>query len=187
MIFARRNARNGEYPLRKSFSFVAGGAVMLAMPAQANEQDVPAPAPPIFQAVIDCQTHVDPAERLACYDRTVGTMAAARMVRDLVVADRDTMREARRGLFGLALPSLKLFGGAIDEEMTAIEGVIDSVYSAKDDNSVFVLTDGARWKQIDGRPAYARKGDPIRIEKASLGSFFAKIGKGQNARVIRIQ
>lgn len=103
------------------------------------------------------------------------------------MADRDTMREARRGLFGLSLPTLRLFGGGGAEEITAIDGTIDSSYAAKDGNFVFVLTDGGRWKQIEGRPAYARKGDSIHIEKASLGSYFAKIGKSQSARVVRIQ
>ncbi len=159
----------------------------LAAPAAARNKDVSTPPPPVFQAVLDCKSVADPAERLACYDRTVGAMATAREAKDLVIADRETMREARRGLFGLSLPSIKLFGGGDSEDVKAIESTIESTYPARDGQAVFVLADGARWKQIAGRPVYAKRGDPIVIETASLGSYFAKVGKGQNARVIRIQ
>lgn len=165
------------------------GLAVLSTPAAAkdNDKEESLAPPPVFQAVIECKALADPGERLACYDRTVGAMATAREAKDLVVADRATMREARKGLFGLSLPRIKLFGGSDSEEVTAIDGTIESTYAARDGNFVFVLADGARWKQIDGRPAYAKRGDPIHIEKATLGSYFAKIGKGQNARVIRVQ
>lgn len=175
--------------MHKSLTLVAVAIAALSMPAAAKnkDKDEAVAPPPVFQAVIDCKTQADPAARLACYDQAVAAMASARDARDLVVADRATMHEARKGLFGLALPKIKLFGGGDSEEVTAIDGTIDQVYPAKDGNLVFVLADGMRWKQIDGRPAIARKGDAIHIETASLGSYFARIGKGQNARVIRIQ
>ena len=152
-----------------------------------DRQAAPDVPPPAFQAVIDCRAIADPAQRLGCFDQAVAAMASARDAKELVIADRATMRETRRGLFGLSLPRLKLFGGDDSEDITEIESTIESTYAARDGNTIFVLPDGARWKQIDGRPAYARKGDPIHIEKATLGSYFAKIGKGQNARVIRVQ
>lgn len=172
-----------RHPLR----LAALGLIALSLPAAAKDKDEAAGPPPVFQAVIECKALADPAARLDCYDRTVGAMATAREAKDLVVADRATMREARKGLFGLALPRIKLFGGNDSEDLLAIDGTVESTYSASDGNFIFVLADGARWKQIDGRPAYAKRGDPIHIEKASLGSYFAKIGKGQNARVIRVQ
>lgn len=161
--------------------------VLAAPLAAKDKKELPSTPPPVFQAVLDCKTVADAGERLACYDRTVGAMATARESKDLVIADRETMREARRGLFGLSLPSIKLFGGGDSEDVQAIESTIESTYTARDGQFIFVLADGARWKQIAGRPAYAKRGDPIKIETASLGSYFAKIGKSQNARVIRIQ
>ena len=166
---------------------LALGVLSVPVTAKDKDQDAPSTPPPVFQAVLDCKSVADAAERLACYDRTVGAMAAARETKDLVIADRETMREARKGLFGLSLPSIKLFGGGDSEDVKAIESTIESTYTARDGQFVFVLADGARWKQIAGRPAYAKRGDPIVIETASLGSYFAKIGKSQNARVIRIQ
>lgn len=173
--------------MRNTFRLAALGLITLSIPALAKDKDDTPPVPPVFEAVLACKGLGDSAERLACYDRTVNAMASAREAKDLVVADRATMREARKGLFGLALPKIKLFGGGDSEDIIAIDGTIESSYAAKDGNFIYVLADGARWKQIDGRPAYAKRGDAIHIEKASLGSYFAKIGKGQNARVIRIQ
>ncbi|MDP3906326.1 hypothetical protein [Novosphingobium sp.] len=172
-------------PIR--LSILGAALAVLAAPAAAKDKEPPSTPPPVFQAVLDCKGVAEAAERLACYDRTVGAMATARDTKDLVIADRATMREARRGLFGLSLPTIKLFGGGDSEDVTAIESTIESTYTARDGQFIFVLADGARWKQIAGRPAYAKRGDPILIETASLGSYFAKIGKGQNARVIRIQ
>ena len=175
--------------MHKTLTLAAVTLAALAAPAAAkdkNKDEALAP-PPVFQAVIDCKAQTDPAARLACYDQAVTAMASAREAKDLVVADRATMREARKGLFGLSLPKIKLFGGGDSEEVKAIDGTIDQVYAAKDGYAVFVLADGMRWKQVDGRPVIARKGDPVHIETASLGSYFARIGKSQNARVIRIQ
>lgn len=176
--------------MRKILRLTAlAGLIAAATPAFADrdKDKADAPLPPVFQAVMDCKTVTDPVQRLACYDRNVGTMVAASQSRDLIVADRATMREARRGLFGLRLPRLKLFGGNDSEEVTQIEGTIASVYSSRDGSAVFVLADGSHWKQTEGRPVYTKSGESIVIEKASLGSYFAKIGKGQNARVARIQ
>lgn len=167
-------------------ALIAALAVLTA-PAGAKNKEPDTAPPPVFQAVLDCKDVADSAQRLACFDRTVGAMAIARDTKDLVIADRATMRDARKGLFGLSLPTIKLFGGSDSEEVTAIESTIESTYAARDGQFIFVLADGARWKQISGRPAYAKRGDPIKIETASLGSYFAKIGKSQNARVIRIQ
>ncbi|MEY4056456.1 MAG: hypothetical protein RL519_1791 [Pseudomonadota bacterium] len=159
-----------------------------AIPAQANDQDKEkgGPLPAVFQSVLDCKGQTDPATRLACYDRAVAAMDAARSANDLVVTDRATVREAKKGLFGLALPSLKLFGDSKDEEVTEIQSTVTEVRSAKDGMPVFLLTDGSRWQQIDGygRPA-PKVGTTIRIRRASFGSFLANANGGPAFRVKR--
>ena len=104
---------------------LALGVLSVPVAAKDKDRDAPSTPPPVFQAVLDCKSVADAAERLACYDRTVGAMAAARETKDLVIADRETMREARKGLFGLSLPSIKLFGGGDSEDVKAIESTID--------------------------------------------------------------
>src|SRR5687768_14263722 len=107
----------------------------LTAAASASAKDKPAAAPPaIHQAVVDCRALADPAQRLACFDRTVGEMAKAGADKELVVLDREAMRETRKGLFGFNLPKLKLFGGGDDDdqEVTEIESTISGIRTAND-------------------------------------------------------
>ncbi len=167
-------------------SIVAGSfLVSLSTVAFAKDKAESAP-PPVFQAVLDCKAVTDPTKRLACFDSTVGAMATASREKELVIADRATMKEARRGLFGLGLPSLKLFSGDGSEEVTEIESNIAGFRSAPDGQLVITLTDGARWKQTDGRQQYPKIGDKIRIRKAALGSFFANINGDLGIKVMRL-
>lgn len=159
---------------------------LAASPAHAKDQPVPT-QPAVFQAVINCKTIADPAERLACYDRSVGALSTAAEAKDVLVVDRETARKTKRGLFGLALPRIKLFGDNDDEEIEQIDSTIASTYAAKDGSSVFVLPDGARWKQTDGRFTYPKVGQPIVIRRGSLGSFFARVNGQTGVRVVRLQ
>lgn len=173
-----------EVTLRRSAPALVALAVLTA-PAAAK--DKPLEQPQVFQAVIDCKALSDPAARLACYDRAVATLASAAEAKDVLVVDRKTVRETKRGLFGLTLPKIKLFGGNDDEEVTQIESTISAVHSAKDGMSVFVLADGGRWKQTDGRFLFPKVGQPILIRKGALGSFIAQVNKQPGVKVIRLQ
>ena len=157
-----------------------------AAPVLAKDR-APRPTPAAVQDVIDCKTVPDAAARLACYDQKVTVMTAAVSSQQLVVADRETMREARRGLFGLSLPSLKLFGGDDDAEaVKEIEGTLAAVRSASDGMPIFVLTDQSRWKQTDGRSVFAKAGAKIRIKRSALGSYMATVGGLGGIRVVRL-
>lgn len=163
-------------------------AALAAAPAAAKEK-IATPTPPVYRAVIDCRTLTDPTERLACFDRTVGEMAKANEAKDLVVLDREAMRETRRGLFGFSLPKLKLFGGGDEDqrdEIQEIESTIASIRIADDGMPIFTIADGARWKQTEGRNVYPKVGDPVRIKRASLGSYMANVRKLSAVRVARL-
>ena len=162
---------------------------LAAFPVAAQAADRPPELdklPPVFEAVMDCRAIASEAERLACYDRTVASMAAAREKQDLVVADRQTLRETKRGLFGFSLPKLKIFGGTEGESIDAIETSITSVRRANDGMVIFTIEDGARWKQTEGRNSFAKPGDKVKISRGALGSFWAKIGNNSQMRVIRL-
>ena len=163
-------------------------ALAAASPAFAKEKPIAAP-PPVYQAVVDCRGIADAAQRLACFDRTVGEMAKAGEDKDLVVLDRETMREARKGLFGFSLPKLKLFGGGDEDErdvVREIESTIAGIRSAKDGLPVYTIADGARWKQTDGRNLFPKVGQKIKIKAAALGSYMASIEGRAGVRVMRL-
>jgi len=166
-------------------SYVCSGLAIcaLAMSAPAMSKTQPlaaAPPPKIFIDVVQCRAITDPAQRLACFDRSVGTLATAQASKELYVADKEAMREARRGLFGLNLPKMRIFADDdMEKDVSAIESTI-AAFNESQKGYVFTLKDGARWRQTDGiymdRP---KVGAPIRIKRAALGSYFGTInGKG---------
>jgi len=154
--------------------------------AQAQDRPANATTPATYRSVLDCRTLSDPAERLGCFDKAVHALAAATDARDVVVIDRATIRETKRGLFGLTLPSIKLFGGNDEEEVTEITGKIASVSDTRDGTSIFVLEDGARWKQTDGRYTFPKPGQGIVIRRAALGSYMARVNDRPAIRVMRL-
>ena len=164
--------------------------VLASAPATAKDKDKPVAPPAIYQAVVDCRALADPAQRLACFDRTVGQMVKAGEAKDLVVLDRETMRETRKGLFGFNLPKLKLFGGGNDDddrdEVKEIESTISGIRTADDGMPIITIADGARWKQTEGRNVFPKVGDPIRIKRATLGSYMANVNKRAAVRVTRL-
>lgn len=142
--------------------------------------------PPVFQAVLGCKTITDPNDRLACFDNTVEILAEANSKRDIVIAERTTVKEAERGLFGLSLPRIKLFGGDDDDQINEIETKITNFRRDENGALIFTIEDGARWRQIDSQPQMAKVGDKIRIRKAALGSFFANINDRSGFKVTRV-
>lgn len=165
------------------------GLAIFVGPAAAKTKNQAPASPAIYQAVVDCRTIADAAQRLGCFDRTVGDMASAANAKELVILDRAAMRETRKGLFGFNLPKLKLFGGGGDDskdEVQEIEAEISGIRSASDGFPIFALDDGGHWKQTDGRNLFPKVGDRIKIKRAAIGSYMASIGKKSGIRVMRL-
>lgn len=163
-------------------STILAAFVIAAPPAMA--QDGAATTPPSFQSVVDCRAVVGEKDRLACYDRTVEAMVAARAADELVVTDRTTIDDTRKKLFGITLPGLKLLGK--EAPLAELESQVRELGQDVNRKWVFTLTDGARWKQVDTRVISPAKGDPIRIRRAALGSYMANVGSARAIRVMRV-
>lgn len=169
------------------------GAVV-ALAGAASAQDRPAldhkSAPQVVERLFDCREIADPTERLACFDREVAVVEQATKSDDLVMADREQLSEARKGLFGFSIPKLRLFDRGSEEEraLDQIEGVIASTRSSATGKLVVTLEDGARWAQTDDTPipGSVRAGDRITIKRAAVGSFLGKIGTKRAFRVQRL-
>jgi hypothetical protein len=173
---------------RIGMSALAVVGMALAGPVAAKTQPLAAAPPPkIFVDVIQCRTITDNAERLACFDRSVGTLATAQANKEVYVADKEAMREARKGLFGFNLPNLKIFSDDdMEKDVSSIEStIVAAVPSQK--GYIFTLKDGARWMQTDGaymdRP---KAGSTIVIKRAALGSYFGSINKNPGVRIERL-
>lgn len=163
-------------------------AVMLPQGAAAKDATL-AEAPAIYQDVVNCMKINDVIERLACYDRSVLAMETAKKTAQIFVASGAQIEEGRRGLFGLTMPSLKIFGTTPDnaQEIKEITAVI---VSARETASgyVFELDDGATWAQSEilYLGTTPKKGQKITIRKAALGSFMGKLDGGVRFRIKRL-
>jgi hypothetical protein len=196
--------------LKLAGSLVAGVLLCCSIAKQSGAQAESPPGRDALQRIIECQTIVPPTERLACYDSHVRELGAARARRDIVIVDREQVRQTRRSLFGLNLPRLSILesaagpASAADDKTAAVAAVKASRAAADDVDSIettlasvqsvglgqwlFVLTDGARWMQADDA-AIGRKpkpGDKIVIRRAALGSFKLSINGGSAVRVRRV-
>jgi hypothetical protein len=166
------------------------GALSLTGSAAIGKDDKLTEArPPIFEELVNCRAVADPTERLACYDAKVAAMDEAEKKDELVLADKASMKEARRGLFGFSIPKLKIFGNDGKEvEKFELVAKIDSAYQASPGKWTILLDDGARWVQIDSQVMRKNpeRGNEIKIREAAMGSYFANINGQRAIRMRRV-
>lgn len=179
----------------KASKFLAASlcaSIAYSSPALAADKDKAVSAPPaIYTDLVACKSIAEAEQRLACFDEKVAALETAQANNQVVIADREQVREARRGLFGLSLPRIKLFDGDGDEgdQIDQIEGKIASARASRGGKWVIKLEDGAVWQQTDTPRSTSRKpkaGDSIAIKRGSLGSFVAKVNDGRAFKVKRI-
>ena len=155
----------------------------------ASKQDQARPQQ--FEALVRCRAIAADAERLQCFDTAVAALEQAADRRELVVVDRQQVRESRRRLFGLALPSLPIFGGGDGtEDEEAVNSIESTVATANQDSLGHWnvrLADGSLWIQTDDRPLSLRPrpGQPVVVVRAALGSFMMRVNNQPGIRVRR--
>jgi hypothetical protein len=158
----------------------ADGAPAAALPAERVK---------VLQAVVDCRKLAVDAARLACFDQATAVLDEAEKTGEVVVVDQARVREVKRQAFGLALPSLSLFGGRSatrDEPIKQVELSIAGVRELTPGRFVFTTVEGATWVQLDGDlPVAPRKGDPLVVVPGMLGSFFCKVSHQSAVRCKR--
>jgi hypothetical protein len=172
-------------------SCLLAAAALAAFPAAAFAQRAEeAPQrPEVFEALVRCRALADDSARLQCFDAAAANLQQAAEQRELVVVDRQQIRESRRRLFGLALPRLPIFGGGDDEEdqIDSIESQVASASQIEFGRWLVRLEDGSTWVQTDnellaGRP---RPGQPVRVSRAALGTFMMRVNNQPGIRVRR--
>ena len=142
----------------------------------------------VLQSLSDCRGLTDNAARLACYDAATAGLEQAEAKGDIVVVDREQARDVRRQAFGFTLPSLAMFEkGEKQEDIDTTTGTVASARQNGARRWVVKLEDGAVWTQVDSTEMFSdpKAGDPVRIKKASLGSYLMVIGKNGAVRAHR--
>lgn len=167
--------------------------LLLGAPAVAAVgRDDPPPRPATFEALVRCRAITDSAARLACFDAAAAALQTAQERREVVVVDRQQVREGRRRLFGLALPRIPIFGGGDEDDNDAdqvrtVEGVVAGASQDGLGHWVVTLQDEAVWVQVDNntlafRP---RPGQRVVINRGALGSFMMRVNNQPGIRVRR--
>jgi hypothetical protein len=163
-------------------------SLALAAPALTAEPP-PLPAVPTYSDVLACRSIADPMKRLACFDKTVGTLAAAETSGDVVVINRAKVEEVKRQAFGLPnLDALKAF--EIHTKAKPIERigfVIANAHQNAEGRWVVTSKDGQVWVQIDSADVYPEPaaGRSAVVYRGMIGSFFLKVGTDSAFRVKR--
>ena len=142
----------------------------------------------VLQSLSDCRKLSDNAARLACYDTAAAGLEQAEAKGDIVVVDREQARKVRSQAFGFTLPSLAMFErGEKQEEIDSTTGKVAAARQNGARKWVVKLEDGAVWTQVDTTELLSdpRAGDPVRIRKASLGSYLMVIGRNRAFRAHR--
>ncbi len=175
----------------KAIGWLVAGLALLPLGAEA------APRPPaVLQKIADCRTVAGDAARLACYDAAAAALGEATAKEDIVVLDREAVRETRKGLFGFTLPRLPFFGGdqgdkrakgdVAREEINEIDGVAAAVRAVGYRQFRIVLEDGAVWATTEAISVdIPRVGSKIHIKRAALGSYLLKVDGGRAVKAMR--
>lgn len=171
----------------RSMIFAAALAALPAAAAAQSDDDAPE-RPELFEALVRCRAIAHESARLRCFDAAAANLQQAAERRDLVVVDRQQVRENRRRLFGLPLPDLGgVFGDDDEDEVDSIESTIVSASQIDYGRWVVRLEDGSTWVQTDneiiaGRP---RPGQPVRVNRAALGTYMMRVNNQPGVRVRR--
>jgi hypothetical protein len=150
--------------------------------------------PELFEALVHCRAITEAPARLQCFDTAAAALEQAAERRDVVVVDRAQVRESRRRLFGLTLPSLPIFGGGDnghdndDDAIAQIDGVVATAVRNDLGQWQVRLQEGGTWIQTDfSQIAVApRPGAAIVIRRGALGSYMMRVGRQPGVRVRRV-
>ena len=165
-------------------------ALVVAGGAAAKDKDAVQPQPQAYQDLVKCKQIAEPTARLACFDGQVTKLEQATNAGDLVIADRATMRQTRKGLFGFRLPGLGLFGGnkggADADEVTEIDSTVSSARQFGYGNWRLTLADSSVWEQTEDTKLVfdPKSGSKAHIYKGTLGTYRVNID-GQRAIKMR--
>ncbi len=136
-----------------------------------------------------CRAITDPQQRLACYDRQAGAVANTSAA---PAPSAEEVAARKRAEFGLSQaqiidsrPKVPDPARPAEIEVNEVAGTVAAVTRDILGRYTIRLSDGARWRQREAdNIREPRVGDPVRIRRAALGSFFANI---KNERAVRFE
>ncbi len=174
------------------FKFLLPAALIgIATPVMAAQEDQPIST----QAIYACAEITDDADRLACYDETVGRFEAAEAAGEVTTISKSEVEEIKKDSFGFALPSIPRivmpkFGGDDKDDLESVTMAVTEVERLRYDNLRVTLENGQIWEQTDGKRVQFSKRvgvESAKITRAAFGSFKMKLDNGVSFRVKRLR
>ncbi len=169
-------------------AFMFGAAAPLQV---ADTGEKPGVAGQIAADLTACRSIADASQRLACYDRAAAALERLRADGEVVLLDREGVREAKRAVFGFSIPRIRLFGqngGREEPEVQAIESSLARVRPAGHGLFLLSLADGSHWQTIETRTGFfPSAGMPIKVAAGILGSYIASVDGGRGIRAKRVR
>ena len=176
--------------MKRGIGIVTAMALAAVAPASAPAKPKPqeAGSNALLQALAGCRDVAEEKARLACYDAASARLASAVESKELVVLDRQEIRQTRRGLFGFSVPNIPLFRGESGEQENQIETTIAGVGSLGAGKWQIRLEDGALWQTNEARLSLSdpRPGQKIVIQRGTLGNYFLRINGQRGIRGRRV-
>lgn len=165
-------------------------AALAALSVPAIAKDPPKPSPLVGQLQA-CRAIADPAERLACYDKQAGALLDATSKGDVAIVDKSEVRQARKSLFGFAMPKIPFFSG--DDSADAVSDTLESTVKSASGIGygkyrVVIAEGNAVWETTEsyGTMRDPRAGDKIVIKRGPLGSYLLRIGSNRGVKGKRV-
>jgi hypothetical protein len=176
--------------MKRCSSFLAVMALAALVPASApakpKAQDARSNA--LLQALSACRSVTDEKARLDCYDQASARLSEAVDKKELVVLDRQEIRETRRSLFGFSVPNIPLFRGESGGDDGKLETTIAGAGRLEGGKWQIRLEDGALWQTTETRLNFSdpRPGQKIVIQRGSLGNYFLRVDGQRGIRGRRV-
>lgn len=175
--------------IKRVFMTALAVALLLGTTVQAKEKP-PVPGSELMGKLSACRKIADRDQRLDCFDRETASIDEAIARKDIVVVDREAVRETRKSLFGFELPKLPfLNGGDKDEaepEQKEITAKIATASAIGNGRWQITLDNGAIWQTTESSPILdPRAGDTVRIHRAAMGSYFINVSGQRGVRARR--
>ena len=163
-------------------------AALIPAPAAAKPRLKDARSNALLQALAACRGVADEKARLDCYDGASARLAEAVDKKELVVMDRQEIRETRRSLFGFSVPNIPLFRGEGGKDSGQLDTVIAGASPLEGGKWQIRLEDGAIWQTTETRLNLSdpRRGQKIIIQRGTLGNYFLRINGQRGIRGRRV-
>ena len=170
-------------------------ALLLTAPALAADDRGRASDRALAPLVV-CRPIPDSRARAACYDAALDKLQQSVADRNIVVMDREQVKEDRKANFGfganqqlarVASPKAPKAARVVVEDVAEVDSTVVSAAAFGYDRLMIRLANGATWRTTEpGLATPPKAGTAIHISRGVMGGFMMRIGRARAVRALRV-